>query len=286
MLKKKSSDSKAQTLVFTKIRHLMLVISVLTASSCQNVSEKFAWNSSEGGQFENSTSTQNTGTTHPGSNLLKVPGGKTIDTSICSTNLQTQKKTLDRLAKDSRWLEIEAQMRKVSSKPEVISLNSAELAATVFYTIDGYQPIALTLQGNSAAFSEFKEVVSCVLSGVKKLPAKSGRVFHGEISLTSEWKTKFKKGIYTTQKFLSTTENFSLAQDFAVVTPADSSKMATVFVIESKSGRSLEAVSLFAGEGEIVLSPGQKFEVVDARLVKTGEEGFSMDALRVKMREL
>lgn len=134
------------------------------------------------------------------------------------------------------------------------SLDLTEVSAIHYYTRLGYAEMNEALRmGDQEMLRQLQPVIEAAASGLTKLTDKifTGTVYRGAY-LHAAVKDTYQVGSRITEKaFTSTSRAFN-----------EKFSGNTIFVIQSKTGKMIDELSQFAGEQEVIFSPGTVFKVI------------------------
>lgn len=103
-----------------------------------------------------------------------------------------------------------------------------------------------------------------LMEALKKLPAKSGKVWRGERLVPGAVAQKYKKGdTYAYEAFASLSTRESVARDFASRSDNAAATVSVVCEIDIKLARDVRDFSVFPTEDEWLVTPGTVLEIVD-----------------------
>jgi hypothetical protein len=143
-----------------------------------------------------------------------------------------------------------------ASNPALANVHVDDLVALRAYTGSHYRAMNQALRGQGGDLAQQASIVKTAASALNDLPAFEGTTFRGT-TLDAERLARYAPGTVIAERgFMSTTT----AQDVAFGGNVR-------FVINSKgAGRSVEALSQFAHEREVLFGPGTEFKVLSNTL--------------------
>jgi hypothetical protein len=143
-----------------------------------------------------------------------------------------------------------------ASNPALANVHVDDLVALRAYTGSYYRAMNQALRGQGGDLAQQASIIKTAASALNDLPAFQGTTFRGT-TLDPERLARYTPGTVIAERgFMSTTT----AQDVAFGGNVR-------FVINSKgAGRSVEALSQYANEREVLFGPGTEFKVLSNAL--------------------
>lgn len=134
---------------------------------------------------------------------------------------------------------------------EFAQLHVQETASIIEYTSNSFTVLNGALRSKTAEqIAEHKVIIESAVDGLKKLPPFEGTSYRGT-RLPLDMRNRLQVGdTFEDEAFLSTSSDARAAFDGN-----------TTFTIQGKTGRSVESISEFSGEKEILFMPGTKFRI-------------------------
>jgi hypothetical protein len=183
----------------------------------------------------------------------------------------TPQQALKELMGEGRYKDYEAYIESLKlAHPELKGIPTEELIALRGYTTSDYQMLNKALRSRDPEeLVRLKPYIDKATAALEDMPAHKGTVFRGVRELTPEQLGRYKPGEVITEPAF-TSASTAAEQAFAGK---------VLVVIESETGKSVELVSRYAYEKEVLFPPGTRFRVLAVDKVEN-------DVTRIFLKEV